>query len=226
MFSKLTTKLASNTAENSPAIHFRRKRFFILREYVGRIEKQLGRPLSILDVGGTELFWSRFNYPLSEHQITLLNPGDHYPVTNRIPIVKNDARYMKDISDQSFDLVFSNSVIEHLGTFDQQVKMVSEIRRVAKNYFIQTPSYYFPVEPHFLFPFFHWLPRVSRIWLIQHFKLGWYEKTPNYSVAAEKIDEINLLKYREVIELFPEAEIVKEKFLGLTKSYLIISNNS
>ena len=61
---------------------------------------------------------------------------------------------MDFFKDKSFDAVFSNSVIEHVGTFEDQKMMANEVIRVTNFYFIQTPNLYFPIEPHFLVPFF------------------------------------------------------------------------
>jgi len=58
--------------------------------------------------------------------------------------------------DGEFDLVFSNSVIEHVGDFERMRQFVHEARRVAKSYWIQTPSKWFPIEPHCGMPFW-WL---------------------------------------------------------------------
>lgn len=68
--------------------------------------------------------------------------------------MKGDATNLSQYSDKSFDIVFSNSVIEHLYTKENQISMAKEVNRVGKNYFIQTPNYWFPIEPHWVFPSF------------------------------------------------------------------------
>ncbi|MBC8844888.1 class I SAM-dependent methyltransferase, partial [Escherichia coli] len=70
---------------------------------------------------------------------------------------------LSEIDDQQFDIVFSNSVIEHLYTWENQEKMAKEVLRVGKYHFIQTPNYWFPIEPHWVFPFFQFLPKSIRI---------------------------------------------------------------
>ena len=69
-----------------------------------------------------------------------------------------DAVDMPGISDGAFDVVFSNSVIEHVETYENQRRMAAEIRRVGRRYFVQTPNRHFPLEPHFLVPGFQLLP--------------------------------------------------------------------
>jgi 2-polyprenyl-3-methyl-5-hydroxy-6-metoxy-1,4-benzoquinol methylase len=127
---------------------------------------------------------------------------------------------MKQFAAQEFDVVFSNSVIEHVGSYEDQRRMAKEIKRVGKRYFVQTPNLYFPIEPHFVFPFFQFLPQSVKVWLISHFALGWYGKVTDIEKANELASEIRLLSKKEFLNLFANAKIVEEKFLGLTKSFI------
>lgn len=218
---KMIKQLVDNTNPSSLATMFRRRRFGLFVELAEDAYKRLGRPLRILDVGGTEIFWDMMGYS-SPHLITLLNLTAQPTKGENFVSVVGDARDMPQFSDYEFDIVFSNSVIEHVGMFEDQSRMANEIRRLAPRYFVQTPSYFFPIEPHFLFPFFHWLPRQTRIWLVTRFSLGWYRKTAGVHEAATIVDGIRLLKRSEMQRLFPDAQIVAEKFLGLTKSYIAL----
>jgi hypothetical protein len=74
-----------------------------------------------------------------------------------IPIVIYDGRHIP-VPDKHFDLLVCNSVLEHVPP-DQRAALAREMRRVAKAVFCQTPAYSFPLEPHFIMPFVHWLPR-------------------------------------------------------------------
>jgi ubiquinone/menaquinone biosynthesis C-methylase UbiE len=63
-------------------------------------------------------------------------------------------------ADQSFDVVHSSAVIEHVGSFQNQVRLISELIRVARKFvYITTPNRWFPVEFHTILPFVHWLPK-------------------------------------------------------------------
>jgi len=118
-------------------------------------------------------------------------------------------------------VIFSNSVIEHLGSYSDQSLMANEVRRLGERYFLQTPNRYFPIEPHFLFPFFQFFPYKLKIWLVTRFNLGWFGKIPDENKAREIISSIRLLNKKELKILFPESKIKEEKFLGLTKSFIV-----
>ncbi|MDB5211782.1 MAG: methyltransferase type 11 [Sediminibacterium sp.] len=96
--------------------------------------------------------------------------------------------------------------------------MASEVLRVGKNYFIQTPNYYFPLEPHWVFPFFQFLPVPWRIWMTRNLNLGHIGRVPDRTAASKLVAEVQLLTPRRMRQLFPEAKMYDELFLGLTKS--------
>ncbi len=201
------------------AAKFRKARFVYFQDLLASARQS---PLLILDLGGIEQFWENQGMTGTNYKITILNLHPiktHYANMNSII---GDARNLKDFDSKSIDIVFSNSVIEHVGNFEDQKRMANEIKRVSKKYFVQTPSYYFPIEPHFLFPFFHWLPRYLKIFLIRHFSLGWYNKARSEQEAISYINEIRLLKKSEFRSLFPDALIYSEKIFGITKSYIAI----
>ena len=133
--------------------------------------------------------------------------------------IVGDACHLSGIKDQSFDIVFSNSVIEHLYTKEQQEKMANEVARVGKSYFIQTPNKYFPIEPHWLFPLFQFLPFTVQVFLTQHFTLGNIKKTKSKEAAINLVKEVKLLSIKEFASFFKDAKIYKEKILGVTKSF-------
>ena len=211
-------KIADNTHQDSLSTQFRRKRF---RFFLSQIA-ELPRPLHILDIGGTENYWNMMGFDDPEVHITLLNLH-HQPVSDakRFTSIVGNATDLKAIPDQSIDLVYSNSVIEHLFTFEAQQKMAAEINRIAKAYFIQTPYRYFPIEPHWVFPFFQFLPRSIRILLTQQFKLGHIPRIHNRIDAARQVDEVRLMTISELQKIFPDAALYKEYFMGLIKSVVM-----
>lgn len=209
-------RIADNRNQGSLAVGFRRKRFAFFRSLLSRLD----RPIRILDVGGTESYWRVMGLDGGENIfITLLNLTENDVTLPNLTSISGDARKI-DAEDASFDVVFSNSVIEHVGESEDQRQMAREVQRVGKRYFVQTPNKYFPLEPHFLFPFFQFLPLKIRVWLLQNFKLGWFEKTPNEVTAREIVESIRLLDKREFLSTFPTAAIYEEKILGITKSFV------
>jgi len=195
----------------------RRFRFFesCFRETFGNQEK-----IKILDVGGTESFWANHTFIQPERiSITLLNLEKE---TTRLPHIQSLAGNATDLSqfgDQSFDLVFSNSVIEHLYTFTNQEKMAREIRRVGKNYFVQTPNKYFFLEPHYALPFFQFFPTSLAFFILTRTKFSRMQKW-DPAFAKGYLEEIRLLSLEEMKRLFPESGIYFEKVLGLNKSFV------
>ncbi len=175
-------------------------------------------PVHILDVGGTASFWKGSQLPnIPGIRITLLNlhseKSTHPHITSKI----GDATSMKEFEDQKFDLVFSNSVIEHLYTFENQAKMANEIQRVGKKFFIQTPNKYFPIEAHYAIPFAQYMPKSLLLFFLTKTRLSrmnrWKEEA-----AKQYLEEIRLLNEKEMRLLFPGSKILKEKTMGLTKS--------
>ncbi len=204
-------------SEKSLNQSFRAKRFAFFKALLDSTYK--GRPVRILDIGGTESYWERMQFTEQDNvQITLLNlqavPVNHKNFTS----IAGDACDLREFGDKHFDIVFSNSVIEHLFSLENQEKMAAEARRVGKNYYIQTPNYYFPFEPHWLRPFFQYLPFSTRVWLTQKFDMGHYPKSPAREAAERRVKEVQLLTPGEMRTLFPEAKLYREKFFGLTKS--------
>ena len=206
----ITTKKLKWSA--SIAINFRRKRFAFFKPLLAH----LPRPLHILDVGGTQVFWEIMGFIRDDVKLTILNTEPIEATFPNVTCIVGDARDMHEFQDKEFEVVFSNSVIEHVGTFDQQRKMAEEVQRVGKRYILQTPNRYFPIEPHILFPFFQFFPLGLKVFIATH--------SPNYgwkSSHVEELSTIRLMTEKELRTLFPGAKVYKERFLGFTKSFVL-----
>ena len=176
---------------------------------------------SILDVGGLPRLWD--GLPVAG-QITIVNlqplPSHEafFLASNQKFVQGNGTRLAW--KDKSFDIVFSNSVIEHLGTRENQAAFARESRRVGRTYWIQTPAREFPVEPHFLTLFLHWFPGSLQKRLLRRFSLwGWLAR-PKPDAVEAAVAEVRLLSLREFKSLYPDGQILVERWLGLPKSYI------
>ena len=177
----------------------------------------------VLDVGGSQLIWE---FASVLPAVTFLNlPSALAPADKSRTQVAGDGLFLP-FSDRSFDIVFSNSVIEHVGDRKNQLRFADEVRRVGNAYWVQTPNRTFPVEMHLMLPLVHFLPRRVQRFLVYRFT-AWEKFTR--PTAEERIaylehclQELRLLDRRSLENLFPEAKIVGERLFGLTKSLVAI----
>ena len=203
--------------KNSLNQKFRESRFKFFLSLLEKVNSD--KPIQILDIGGTEIYWERMNFTIHNNiHITLLNL-EKVPTKNlNFNSIKGDACDLSIFKDKEFDIVYSNSVIEHLFSFENQQKMSQEVMRVGKFYYVQTPNYFFPIEPHWLFPFFQFLPFQIRVFLTKNFDLGHYRKSANREDAIMRVNEVKLLTENQMKKLFPDGKVYREIFLGLVKS--------
>jgi hypothetical protein len=175
---------------------------------------------SVVDVGGTVSFWK--DIPNAPRQIVVVNPdqGALREENRGILSIQADGCALP-FRDREFDFSFSNSVIEHVGSWSRQLKFAEEVRRVGVKLWVQTPARAFPFEPHFLTVGIHWLPGRVRPFMARWFSIrGWIEPTEARNLAQPGV--IRLLSYREMVALFPDCVIYVERFLGLPKSYVAV----
>ena len=174
----------------------------------------------ILDVGGTSFNWMLLD---ERPQVTLLNlapsrEGALPPSFTELTASGEALPY----ADGSFDIVFSNSVIEHVGGDEARRVFASELRRVAPRLWIQTPARSFFFEPHLLTPFFHYLPRRwQRRWAHWGTVWGWLTGADREQAGAF-VDGTELLGAEEFGALFPDCRVQHERFLGWTKAYVAV----
>lgn len=205
--------------------YFRTRRNRRLAEIVAQLATKLGRPIRVLDVGGRPSFWRTADTSnIARITVTNIEKSD-YAVDPDQSLIEGEYADTLDLSafaSRSYDLVVSNSVIEHLETWRNMKTCARELRSVAPVGFIQTPSFWFPVEQHYMIPFFHWLPNPLRVLLLPYLPRRSYKDTRNVDVLRTYIEEINLLRKPELEFLFPDATVHRERFLGFTKSYVVI----
>jgi hypothetical protein len=210
--------LADGHAAGSFSNRMRGRRF----ELFETLTASLPRPLRILDVGGTTAFWEQRGWAGREDvKITLLNLSLQPTRHPNICCVAGDATDLSPQVGRGFDVAFSNSVIEHLFTYEAQAAMAREMQRVAPAFWVQTPNFWFPMEPHFLMPGWHWAPERLRVAAIRRRTVGWRGPCPDLEVARRTVREIRLLRRGELQRMFPGGTLVDERFGGLTKSFVV-----
>lgn len=205
------------TNEKSMAYSFREKRMRLFFYLLG--ENFKNKDIKILDVGGSIVFWETFlPDEWANAQITILNlsiPKEKPQKLTNLHCVCGNATNMPEFQDKQFDVVFSNSVIEHVGTLRQQKMMADEMRRIGKFCFLQTPNRYFPIEAHLSnVPYFYFLPEFLKIFILAN-------DSGSKEQARYNLDRIRLLNFAELSMLFPCYTIKREKYFGFTKSFMV-----
>lgn len=130
---------------------------------------------------------------------------------------QGDARQLP-FEDNSIDVVFSSAVIEHVGSEDNQLKMISECYRVCrKGVFITTPNRWFPIDPHTSLPLIHWLPKRWHRLLLKKFGYDFFSHEKNLNLLNKK----TIMRLCENIQI-KKISIKKIKTLGWTSNLMII----
>ena len=197
---------------------WRKKRFKLFL----RLLKPSGSDV-LLDVGGYPWYWTTQPQPVK--QIDVLNVHEVSWQSRRFP--NHNIRTLLgdgcslNFSDKSYDIGYSNSVIEHVGSWQRQQEFASELRRVAKALWVQTPAYECPIEPHYMAPFIHYFPKAIRRRLVRWCTLrGWIER-PTRGQIDSMVNTTRLLRRSEMLQLFPDCELVTERMFWLIpKSYI------
>jgi ubiquinone/menaquinone biosynthesis C-methylase UbiE len=166
---------------------------------------------TILDIGGEHYTWQIIGRVVGVTLLNLSKPqeteGFEYVVGSGLEL---------PFGDKAFDLAFSNSVIEHVGSKQNQEKFAEEMMRVGKKIYCQTPCRVFPIDPHLTTPLLHWLPVH---WLkprfLRYFTLnGWLWRKPY-------VYDVTWVSRSELRKMFPGCKITTERFLFLPKSFIV-----
>lgn len=216
--------------KQSLSARFRSRRDVNLRQFLMNAPRR-GEALRVLDLGGRANYWQRVGLDFLraqkvrvdilnlsvEEQCVLAEGGDV------LSYIVGDACALT-AADDSYDVCHANSVIEHVGLSREMESFAAEVRRVAPAYYIQSPNFWFPVDPHFWkLPGFHWLPRAARARLLTYLPLAHSGRAPDLAAAYRAADSSNMLGKAQMRYLFPDAELVAERFAGLfAKSYTAI----
>ena len=214
-------------ADSLPPIASLSQRF--RRRRMERFAREFGLTprTTVLDIGGTPDYWRLLTAP---PRVVLLNMPRAMAETEGAEIrVAGDACALP-FRDRAFDVVFSNSVIEHVGDRASQERFGREAARVGRGYWIQTPNRWFPVEQHLLTPFVHWLPAAWQRAIVPRWSV-WSltaRVTPDRReyFIRHCLEEVRLLGPRDMRRLFPGARLIREHFLGFSKSLIAVEQAS
>jgi hypothetical protein len=180
----------------------------------------------VLDVGGTPALWGLLPVRHGcQPRVTILNLPRAAPERTSCDLVFASGCALP-FADRSFDIVFTNSVIEHVGDPAAQRRFADEIRRVGRGYFVQTPNRWFPVEPHLLTPLIHFLPRTWQGPIVRRFTVWQWMERPSEDRRAfyveHYLNDIRLLSHGDMSRLFPDATVIRERWCGWTKSLIAV----
>jgi hypothetical protein len=223
----ITEILSGNEGRRSLAARARRRRF---AELIGRFP-DLGS-MRVLDLGGEAHTWT--GSPVRPAHVVMLNLQWRADEQKRELAGTPEAEWIEpvggdacdpppEIAGERFDLVYSNSVIEHLGGHLRRRYFAHFVRELGDHYWVQTPYRYFPLEPHWLFPGFQFLPLRARGAIHRRWPIG---SSAGRSDSAERalgiVLDVELLSAAAMSFYFPDGELLRERLGGITKSLIAV----
>jgi hypothetical protein len=181
--------------------------------------------MRILDLGGRVSNWVAA--PVCPAQVVILNIEDQPESFDRFEVINGDACSPPNkLRSEQFDLVYSNSVMEHVGGHYRRQQFADTVQRSGSRHWIQTPYRYFPIEPHWIFPGMQFLPMSTRSAISARWPLGWAHQLsdpPKGKAAHVTLAmEVELLSKTELRRYFPESAVIGERFAGFTKSLIAV----
>jgi hypothetical protein len=174
--------------------------------------------MSVIDLGGTAEAWLRAPFrPAALHVVNLEPESSEH---DWIKTDQGDACELPGgILSGGYDLVLSNSVLEHVGGHARRQRFADAVRTLAPRHWVQTPYRYFPIEPHWLFPGFQFLPLTVRAELSQRWPLV-HTPSANRDEGLRAAMQVELLSRTELVFYFPDSTIRAERMLGVVKSLI------
>ena len=203
--------------DGCPASQLRKRRLRHMQQLIDShfFSKRTTGVVKILDIGGRRHYWNLLgsDYLIARRvQVALVNLSrtsalDADQEGGVFTTIAGDGCNLGEYDDNSFDIAHSNSTIEHVGSWENMERFARNIRRLAPSYYVQTPYYWFPFEPHFLAPFVHWLPEGWRARLLMWRSLGNYPRAKTLGEAMRMVRDAHLLDITQMRYLFPDAQL-------------------
>ena len=200
------------------AERMRRKRWSLVAEWFPQLES-----MRVLDLGGTAIYWTRA--PIRPRHVTVVNLFEAGEDGPGLTAIQGDALDAPNLLNGQFDVVYSNSLIEHLRGHAARLRFAEVVTSMAPAYIVQTPYRYFPLEPHWIFPGFQFLPTVVRSYIAPRWPLG-HTAGWDSRAASDEVMSTELLSRFEMGFYFPAARIASERVLGLTKSLFAVQTHA
>jgi hypothetical protein len=180
--------------------------------------------MRVLDLGGTVQPW--LAAPVAPRAVVVVNLDEHKSSVPWLTTVVGDACALPgSVAEMGFDLVYSNSVIEHVGGHLQRQAFAATVAAAADRHWVQTPYRYFPIEPHWVFPMLQFLPVATRANAARRWRLG-HRHVPRdaHRDAVASVLGVELMTKTEMAWYFPTSDLVVERFGGLTKSLISVKD--
>lgn len=179
----------------------------------------------MIDLGGTPRSWQMA--PVRPLEVICVNtdPGEAVSVDDPpVRSVVGDACDLPaGLRAERFDLVYSNSVLEHVGGHWRRAAFAEAVRTLSERHWVQTPYRYFPLEPHFLFPALQHLPVHIRAGVVRCWPFGHYGAVNRRDDAVASVLAVELLSVADMEHYFPDSELERERVAGLTKSLIAVT---
>lgn len=178
--------------------------------------------MRVLDLGGTPQAWRLA--PVTPAQVVTVNL-DRHTVPEDVPgvtaVVADACALPSALAAERFDLVYSNSLLEHVGGHANRLRLAETVHTMSDRHWVQTPYRYFPVEPHWLFPGFQFLPLRARAEVSRRWPFGHIRST-GPGPAVDDVASVELVDITAMRRYFPRSEIWAERILGVPKSLVAV----
>jgi hypothetical protein len=177
--------------------------------------------MTVLDLGGDASTWLRG--PVHPRHVDIVNIEKlDQPDADWIRVAQGDACALPaEVTARAYDLVFSNSVLEHVGGHERRLRFAESVHAMAPSHWVQTPYRYFPVEPHWVAPGMQYLPVRARAAFARRWPLA-HVRSANLRDALDGVLWTELVDRTQMRYYFPDSAIRSERVLGLTKSLIAI----
>lgn len=175
--------------------------------------------MRVLDLGGLPSFWTKHPRPAAVTTVNLEDADTDEPGVTHV--VADACEPGALVSNERFDLVVSNSVLEHVGGYHRRRQLAEVVLKAADRHWVQTPNRYFPIEPHYLAPGWQFLPIPARATILRHWPLA-HGRPTDRADALDNVLSTELVSRAELQLLFPQSEIWSERLLGLAKSLVAV----